>query len=185
MPPPTTVHADQLQGPLGRLTSAELTAIAASVIQAFDLQGLEPWQLDPEASGAAGGTAALGCHLGYQICSAAASVESTNDSRRLWRQGKTANSRDPTANRQSQETASVEGLMDEALREGSWGRQTTRKPTLLFQEPPWQAVLEPEESEGMGRGAHRGAQPANRHPRHLDRVLIKHHDARHTIRRDP
>lgn len=46
---PTTVHADQLQGPLGRLNSAELTAIAASVIQALDLQALEPWQLDPEA----------------------------------------------------------------------------------------------------------------------------------------
>jgi len=46
---PTTDHADQLQGPLGRITSAELTAIAASVIQALDLQGLEPWQLGPEA----------------------------------------------------------------------------------------------------------------------------------------
>jgi len=46
---PTTVHADQLQGPLGRLAYAELTAIAASVIRALDLQGLEPWQLDPEA----------------------------------------------------------------------------------------------------------------------------------------
>ena len=48
---PTTVHADQLQGPLGRLTSAELTAIAATVIQALDPQGPEPWQLalKPEA----------------------------------------------------------------------------------------------------------------------------------------
>jgi mRNA-degrading endonuclease toxin of MazEF toxin-antitoxin module len=43
---PTTVHADQLQGPLGRLTPADVTAIAAAVIQALDLQGLEPWQPD-------------------------------------------------------------------------------------------------------------------------------------------
>jgi hypothetical protein len=43
MPPPAMVGADQLQGPLGRITAAELTAIAASVIQALDLQVLEPW----------------------------------------------------------------------------------------------------------------------------------------------
>jgi hypothetical protein len=41
---PTTVHADQLQGPLGRLTAADVATIAATVIQALDLQGLEPWQ---------------------------------------------------------------------------------------------------------------------------------------------
>lgn len=41
---PTTVHADQLQGPLGRLTPADLAAIAAAMIQALDLQCLEPWQ---------------------------------------------------------------------------------------------------------------------------------------------
>ena len=43
---PTTVHADQLQGPFGRLTPADLAAIATAVIQALDLQGLEPWQPD-------------------------------------------------------------------------------------------------------------------------------------------
>jgi mRNA-degrading endonuclease toxin of MazEF toxin-antitoxin module len=43
---PTTVHADQLQGPLGRLTPADVAAIATAVIQALDLQGLEPWQPD-------------------------------------------------------------------------------------------------------------------------------------------
>jgi hypothetical protein len=43
---PTTVHADQLQGPLGRLTSADVAAIAAAVIKALDLQCLEPWQSD-------------------------------------------------------------------------------------------------------------------------------------------
>jgi mRNA-degrading endonuclease toxin of MazEF toxin-antitoxin module len=43
---PTTVHADQLQGPLGRLTPADLAAIAAAVIQALDLQCSEPWQPD-------------------------------------------------------------------------------------------------------------------------------------------
>jgi hypothetical protein len=41
---PTTVHADQLQGPLGRLTPADLAAIAAAMIQALDLRRLEPWQ---------------------------------------------------------------------------------------------------------------------------------------------
>jgi len=43
---PTTVHADQLQGPLGRLTAADVAAIAAAVIQALVLQGLEPGQSD-------------------------------------------------------------------------------------------------------------------------------------------
>jgi hypothetical protein len=41
---PTTVHADQLQGPLGRLTPADLAAIATAMIQALDLRCLEPWQ---------------------------------------------------------------------------------------------------------------------------------------------
>ena len=44
---PTTVHADQLMGPLGRLTAAELQAIAAMVIQSLDLHCLESWQHDP------------------------------------------------------------------------------------------------------------------------------------------
>jgi hypothetical protein len=44
MPPPATDDADRLQGTLGRITAAELTAIAASVIQTLDLQVLEPWQ---------------------------------------------------------------------------------------------------------------------------------------------
>ena len=43
---PTTVHADQLQGALGRLTPTDVAAIATAVIQALDLQGLEPWQPD-------------------------------------------------------------------------------------------------------------------------------------------
>ena len=42
----TTVHADQLQGPLCRLTPADLAAIAAAVIQALDLKCSEPWQPD-------------------------------------------------------------------------------------------------------------------------------------------
>lgn len=33
-----------LQGPLGRLTPADLAAIAAAMIQALDLHCLEPWQ---------------------------------------------------------------------------------------------------------------------------------------------
>lgn len=44
---PTTVHADQLNGPLGRITAAELKAIAAMVIQSLDLHCQEPWQVDP------------------------------------------------------------------------------------------------------------------------------------------
>ncbi len=42
----TTVHDDQLQGPLGRLTPADVAAIAAAVIQALDLKCSEPWQPD-------------------------------------------------------------------------------------------------------------------------------------------
>ncbi|MFM7265540.1 MAG: hypothetical protein ACKOZW_08115 [Cyanobium sp.] len=33
-----------LQGPLGRLTPADLAAIAAAMVQALDLYCLEPWQ---------------------------------------------------------------------------------------------------------------------------------------------
>jgi mRNA-degrading endonuclease toxin of MazEF toxin-antitoxin module len=44
---PTTVHADHLQGPLGRLTAAEVASITAAVIEALDLRALEPWQSDP------------------------------------------------------------------------------------------------------------------------------------------
>lgn len=44
---PTTVHADQLNGPLGRLSATQLKAIAAMVIQSLDLHCLEPWQHDP------------------------------------------------------------------------------------------------------------------------------------------
>lgn len=43
---PTSVHADHLQGPLGRLTAAEVAAITAAVIEALDLRVLEPWQSD-------------------------------------------------------------------------------------------------------------------------------------------
>ena len=42
----TPVHAAQLQGSLGRLTPADLAAIAAAVIQALDLKCSEPWQPD-------------------------------------------------------------------------------------------------------------------------------------------
>ncbi len=41
---PTTVLAEALQGPLGRLGAAEVAAIAELVIQALDLRCLEPWQ---------------------------------------------------------------------------------------------------------------------------------------------
>jgi mRNA-degrading endonuclease toxin of MazEF toxin-antitoxin module len=44
---PTTVQADQLQGPLGRLTASDVAAIAALLVQALDLRCLEPWQPDP------------------------------------------------------------------------------------------------------------------------------------------
>jgi mRNA-degrading endonuclease toxin of MazEF toxin-antitoxin module len=43
---PTTVHADQLQGPLGRLTAAEVEALAAGLTQALHLECLDPWQED-------------------------------------------------------------------------------------------------------------------------------------------
>ena len=43
---PTTVQADHLQGPLGRISPAELKAIAAGMVEALDLHGLEPWQPD-------------------------------------------------------------------------------------------------------------------------------------------
>ena len=43
---PTTVHADHLQGPLGRISAGELKAIAAGMVAALDLQCLEPWQPD-------------------------------------------------------------------------------------------------------------------------------------------
>lgn len=45
---PTTLHADQLQGPLGRVIATELKAIAAMVIHALDLHGHEPWDGQPE-----------------------------------------------------------------------------------------------------------------------------------------
>ena len=41
---PTTVLAEALQGPLGRLGAAEVAAINALVIQALDLTCLESWQ---------------------------------------------------------------------------------------------------------------------------------------------
>lgn len=43
---PTTVHADHLKGPLGRLTAAELKAIATGMVEALDLQCLGPWLAD-------------------------------------------------------------------------------------------------------------------------------------------
>ena len=43
---PTTVQADHLQGPLGRISAADLKAIAAGVVDALDLHCLEPWQAD-------------------------------------------------------------------------------------------------------------------------------------------
>lgn len=41
---PTTVLAESLQGPVGRLGAAQVAAIAELVIQALDLTCLEPWQ---------------------------------------------------------------------------------------------------------------------------------------------
>jgi hypothetical protein len=43
---PTTVHADHLQGPLGRISAAELKDIATGMVASLDLQCLEPWQPD-------------------------------------------------------------------------------------------------------------------------------------------
>jgi hypothetical protein len=43
---PTTVQADQLQSPLGRLTEIQVAAIAAAMIHSLDLPCLEPWQAD-------------------------------------------------------------------------------------------------------------------------------------------
>lgn len=41
---PTTVLAEQLQGPIGRLTAAQVAAIAALLIHALDLTCQEPWR---------------------------------------------------------------------------------------------------------------------------------------------
>ena len=41
---PTTVLAEALQGPIGRLAAADVAAIAALVIAALDLRCQEPWQ---------------------------------------------------------------------------------------------------------------------------------------------
>ncbi|MFM7312304.1 MAG: type II toxin-antitoxin system PemK/MazF family toxin [Cyanobium sp.] len=41
---PTTVLAESLQGPVGRLEAAQVAAIAGLVIEALDLRCLEPWQ---------------------------------------------------------------------------------------------------------------------------------------------
>lgn len=43
---PTTVQADQLQSPLGRLTEIQVAAIAAAMIHSLDLPCLESWQAD-------------------------------------------------------------------------------------------------------------------------------------------
>ncbi len=43
---PTTVAADQLEGPLGRLGPTELAAVLRSVAEALDLAMLEPWKED-------------------------------------------------------------------------------------------------------------------------------------------
>lgn len=42
---PTTVHADQIQGPLGRLAAADLKDSGAVVSQALDLHVQEPWHV--------------------------------------------------------------------------------------------------------------------------------------------
>ncbi len=41
---PTTVLAEALQGPVGRLAASDVAAIAALVIEALDLRCHEPWQ---------------------------------------------------------------------------------------------------------------------------------------------
>lgn len=44
---PTTVAADQLEGPLGRLGFHQMAAILRSLAEALDLQLLEPRHQDP------------------------------------------------------------------------------------------------------------------------------------------
>ncbi|MCP9860795.1 MULTISPECIES: type II toxin-antitoxin system PemK/MazF family toxin [unclassified Cyanobium] len=44
---PTTVAADQLEGPLGRLEFEQLAAVLKRLTEALDLQLLEPWQDGP------------------------------------------------------------------------------------------------------------------------------------------
>jgi len=44
---PTTVAADQLEGPLGRLALEPLAAVLKRLTEALDLELLEPWQDDP------------------------------------------------------------------------------------------------------------------------------------------
>jgi mRNA-degrading endonuclease toxin of MazEF toxin-antitoxin module len=44
---PTTVAADQLEGPLGRLQRDQLAAVLKRLTDALDLELLEPWQDDP------------------------------------------------------------------------------------------------------------------------------------------
>ena len=41
---PTAVHADQLQGQLGRLAAGKLKESAAAVIQSLDLHCKESWR---------------------------------------------------------------------------------------------------------------------------------------------
>jgi mRNA-degrading endonuclease toxin of MazEF toxin-antitoxin module len=44
---PTTVAADQLEGPLGRLTIEQLSDVLTRLVEALDLEMLEPWQDNP------------------------------------------------------------------------------------------------------------------------------------------
>jgi mRNA-degrading endonuclease toxin of MazEF toxin-antitoxin module len=44
---PTTVAADQLEAPLGRLEFPQVAAVLQSLAAALDLQLVEPWQEDP------------------------------------------------------------------------------------------------------------------------------------------
>lgn len=53
---PTTVHADKIQGPQGRLAAAEPKAIPAAVIQALDLHGQAPWPVSSELTVQPGGS---------------------------------------------------------------------------------------------------------------------------------
>lgn len=43
---PTTVAAEQLEGPLGRLDRSQLAAVLQRLAEALDLAMLEPWQED-------------------------------------------------------------------------------------------------------------------------------------------